>query len=152
MMPMTRLQRPLRLCAGLLAAAVLAACSSSPKAPEPAPLAPVAALMSTRLAWNVQVGQGSETLQTVLWQIRGPRVLAAVAVGAALALAGAAFQGLFRNPLVSPDILGASAGSALGAVLGIYASVGLLAIQASAFAGGLLAVAGNNFLWNLKLN
>ncbi len=86
------------------------------------------------------LGQGSEALQTVLWQIRGPRVLAAVAVGAALALAGAAFQGLFRNPLVSPDILGASAGSALGAVLGIYASVGLLAIQASAFAGGLLAV------------
>lgn len=85
-------------------------------------------------------GQGSETLHTVLWQIRGPRVLAAIAVGAALALAGAAFQGLFRNPLVSPDILGASAGSALGAVLGIYASVGLLAIQASAFAGGLLAV------------
>ncbi|WP_302173906.1 iron ABC transporter permease [uncultured Hydrogenophaga sp.] len=87
------------------------------------------------------MGQGSEALQTVLWQIRGPRVLAAVAVGAALALAGAAFQGLFRNPLVSPDILGASAGSALGAVLGIYASIGLLGIQAAAFAGGLLAVA-----------
>lgn len=49
----------------------------------------------------------------VMLQIRGPRVLAAVLVGAALAIAGAAFQGLFRNPLVSPDLLGASSGAAL---------------------------------------
>lgn len=80
-------------------------------------------------------------VQTVVLQIRGPRVLAAVAVGAALAIAGGAFQGLFRNPLVSPDILGASAGAALGAVLGIYFSLGVFGIQAAAFAGGLLAVA-----------
>jgi len=72
--------------------------------------------------------------------VRGPRVLAAVLVGAGLSLAGAAFQGLFRNPLVSPDILGASAGAALGAVLGIYLSLGIFGVQALAFAGGLLAV------------
>ena len=60
-------------------------------------------------------------------------------VGAALALAGTAFQGLFRNPLVSPDILGASSGAALGAVIGIYLSLGVLAIQAVAFVGGLMA-------------
>ena len=54
--------------------------------------------------------------ETVIWQIRGPRIVAAVLVGSALAVAGAAFQGLFRNPLVSPDILGASSGAALGAV------------------------------------
>jgi iron complex transport system permease protein len=77
----------------------------------------------------------------VVWQIRGPRVLAAFAVGAALSVAGTAFQGLFRNPLVSPDILGASAGAALGAVLGIYFSFGILGIQAAAFLGGLAAVA-----------
>ena len=59
-------------------------------------------------------------VENVIWQVRGPRVLAAVLVGAALAVAGTAFQGLFRNPLVSPDILGASSGAALGAVLGIY--------------------------------
>lgn len=81
------------------------------------------------------------TVQTVVLQIRGPRVAAALAVGAALAVAGAAFQGLFRNPLVSPDILGASAGAALGAVLGIYFSLGIFGIQAAAFAGGLVAVA-----------
>ncbi|MGB6536977.1 MAG: iron ABC transporter permease [Xanthobacteraceae bacterium] len=77
----------------------------------------------------------------VLLQVRGPRVLAAVLVGAALAVAGTAFQGLFRNPLVSPDLLGASSGAALGAVFGIYFSLGVLAIEACAFAGGLAAVA-----------
>jgi iron complex transport system permease protein len=80
-------------------------------------------------------------VQNVIWQVRGPRVLAAALVGAALAVAGTAFQGLFRNPLVSPDLLGASSGAALGAVLGIYFSLGVFAIQAFAFAGGLVAVA-----------
>src|SRR5436190_18974405 len=80
-------------------------------------------------------------VETVIWQVRGPRVLAAALVGAALAVAGTAFQGLFRNPLVSPDLLGASSGAALGAVLGIYFSLGVFAIQAFAFAGGLVAVA-----------
>ena len=77
----------------------------------------------------------------MILQVRGPRVLAAVMVGAALAVAGTAFQGLFRNPLVSPDILGASSGAALGAVIGIFFSLGVFAIQALAFAGGLAAVA-----------
>ncbi|MBX3611346.1 MAG: iron ABC transporter permease [Hydrogenophaga sp.] len=91
--------------------------------------------------WAVVTGQASESLQTVVWQIRAPRIAAALAVGAALSAAGAAFQGLFRNPLVSPDILGASAGAALGALLGIFFSFGLAGIQLMAFAGGLLAVA-----------
>ena len=80
-------------------------------------------------------------VQSVILQVRGPRVLAAAIIGAALAVAGTAFQGLFRNPLVSPDILGASSGAALGAVLGIYFSLGIFAIQVFAFAGGLAAVA-----------
>jgi iron complex transport system permease protein len=75
-----------------------------------------------------------------VFRIRGPRVLAAIAVGATLAAAGAAYQGLFRNPLVSPDLLGVSSGAALGAVLGIYLSLGVAAIQALAFVFGLLAV------------
>jgi iron complex transport system permease protein len=82
----------------------------------------------------------SPAIESVILQVRGPRVLAAVLVGAALALAGTAFQGLFRNPLVSPDILGASSGAALGAVVGIYLSLGVLAIQSVAFVGGLAAV------------
>jgi iron complex transport system permease protein len=80
-------------------------------------------------------------MQNVIWQVRGPRVLAAAMVGAALAVAGTAFQGLFRNPLVSPDLLGASSGAALGAVLGIFFGLGVFAIQAFAFIGGLVAVA-----------
>ena len=83
----------------------------------------------------------SPTVETVLWQIRGPRIVAAVLCGSALAIAGTAFQGLFRNPLVSPDILGASSGAALGAVLGIYFSLDVIAIEAMAFVGGLAAVA-----------
>src|SRR5215813_4957136 len=80
-------------------------------------------------------------VENVVLLVRGPRVIAAVLVGAALAVAGTAFQGLFRNPLVSPDILGASSGAALGAVLGIYFSLGIFGIQALAFIGGLAAVA-----------
>ena len=83
----------------------------------------------------------SATVESVILQVRGPRVLAAVMVGSALAVAGTAFQGLFRNPLVSPDILGASSGAALGAVVGIYLSLGIFFIQVFAFIGGLFAVA-----------
>ena len=83
----------------------------------------------------------SPAVESVIMQVRGPRVLAAALVGAALAVAGTAFHGLFRNPLVSPDILGASSGAALGAVIGIFFSLGVIAIQAFAFVGGLLAVA-----------
>ena len=83
----------------------------------------------------------SPAVESVIMQVRGPRVLAAALVGAALAVAGTAFQGLFRNPLVSPDILGASSGAALGAVLGIYFSLGVIGIEGLAFVGGLIAVA-----------
>jgi iron complex transport system permease protein len=79
-------------------------------------------------------------VEAVILQVRGPRIIAALLVGMALAVAGTAFQGLFRNPLVSPDILGASSGAALGAVLGIYFSLGVLLIQGLAFVGGLVAV------------
>ena len=80
------------------------------------------------------------SIDTVVLNVRGPRIAAAILVGAALAAAGAAYQGLFRNPLVSPDILGVSTGSALGAVVGIYLSLGVVAIQTLAFVMGLAAV------------
>jgi len=80
------------------------------------------------------------TIETVVVQIRGPRVAAALLIGAALAAAGAAYQNMFRNPLVSPDILGVSAGAAVGAVLGIFLSLNVIAIQSLAFAFGLAAV------------
>nr|WP_232786237.1 iron ABC transporter permease [Mameliella alba] len=86
------------------------------------------------------VGQGDPQATIVIWNIRLPRVAAALLVGAALAAAGASYQALFRNPLVSPDILGVSAGAGLGAVAGIFLSLPVAAIQASAFVGGMAAV------------
>ena len=79
--------------------------------------------------------------ETVLFNIRLPRILGAALVGAALAVAGAAFQGLFKNPLVSPDILGVSSGAGFGAALAILLIGNALAIQISAFAFGIVAVA-----------
>jgi iron complex transport system permease protein len=79
-------------------------------------------------------------VETVVWQIRLPRIAAAVLIGAALAAAGATYQGLFRNPLVSPDILGVAAGAGLGAVLGIFLSRSVVVVQGLAFIGGLAAV------------
>ncbi|ATG15245.1 iron ABC transporter permease [Providencia alcalifaciens] len=78
---------------------------------------------------------------TVFWQIRFPRVFAAIIIGGGLAIAGAAYQGMFRNPLVSPDILGVSAGAGVGAVLGIFLGQSLVSIQLFAFIGGLITVA-----------
>lgn len=80
------------------------------------------------------------TVQTVILQVRAPRVIAGILVGAALAAAGSAYQSMFRNPLVSPDILGVSSGAALGAVLGIFLSKNVAMIQLFAFVGGLTAV------------
>ncbi|MET0278484.1 MAG: iron ABC transporter permease [Pseudorhodoplanes sp.] len=104
---------------------------------------PVSAADIVSVLWSKITGTASgvsPAVEAVVLQVRGPRVLAAFLVGAALAIAGTAFQGLFRNPLVSPDILGASSGAALGAVLGIYFALGVFAIQFFAFVGGLVAV------------
>ena len=78
---------------------------------------------------------------TVFWQIRLPRIAAALIIGGGLAIAGAAYQGMFRHPLVSPDILGVSAGAGVGAILGIFAGQSMLTIQLFAFTGGLCVVA-----------
>ena len=76
----------------------------------------------------------------VVLKLRLPRVIAAIVVGAALSIAGAAFQGIFKNPLVSPDFLGVSSGASVGAAIAILLSLGAAYMQIFAFAGGLLAV------------
>jgi iron complex transport system permease protein len=124
----------------LLAAAALALLAALAFGVGRFPLAPseLAALAANKL-----FGAGyalAPNVETVVLQVRGPRILAALLVGAALAAAGTAYQGMFRNPLVSPDILGVSAGAALGAVLGIFLSQDAMTIQVGAFAGGLAAV------------
>jgi len=92
------------------------------------------------LARRLLGGAGHGTVETVIFSIRLPRVIAAGIVGAALAAAGAAYQSLFRNPLVSPDILGVSTGAGLGAVTGILLGLPVTAIQLMGFTGGLITV------------
>lgn len=126
--------------AWLAASAALAAVLVAAFAVGKFPVAPGDLLRS--LAGRL-LGAGSglpAAVDTVVWNIRLPRVAAGIVVGAVLAAAGAAYQGMFRNPLVSPDILGVSAGAGLGAVVAIYLGLPIAAVQALAFAGGLLAV------------
>ena len=91
----------------------------------------------------------SDTVQSVVLNIRIPRIFAAILVGGALSLAGGVYQGLFKNPMVSPDILGATAGAGFGAALGILLSFSFFAIQVSAFLFGIAAVAFSYFICKL---
>jgi len=81
-----------------------------------------------------------EMATTVVWDVRLPRVLLGAMVGGALAISGAAFQGLFRNPLVSSGILGVSSGAGFGAALAIILFDSTLMVYLFAFAFGTLAV------------
>lgn len=107
----------------------------------PYPLSP-AEVLSALLAGPT----AADDAATVVWSLRLPRIAAGLLVGMALSAAGAAYQGMFRNPLVSPDILGVSAGAGLGASLAILFGSALPVVQASAFCGGLLAVGAVYFV------
>ena len=78
--------------------------------------------------------------ETLFFQVRLPRIVLALLVGCSLAAAGAAFQGTFQNPLVSPDILGASQGAAFGAAVAILLGLGAFGISAFAFAAAIVTV------------
>lgn len=78
--------------------------------------------------------------ETIVMAVRLPRIIAALMVGASLSVSGATYQGLFRNPMVSPDILGASAGASVGACLMMLLNQNGAVIQIAAFIFGLLAV------------
>ena len=98
----------------------------------------------------------NEQANAVITQIRLPRIAFAVLVGAALSASGAVYQGLFKNPLVSPDILGVSSGAAVGASIAIILSLPVLYVSLAAFGFGLAAVFAVVFLSQLiargKLN
>lgn len=96
--------------------------------------------------YSLSVGEIFETLTShqadsseyiVLVRVRLPRILSAFIVGAALSVSGAAYQGMFRNPLVSPDILGVASGAGLGASAAIFWHLGTAATQLMAFGSGL---------------
>lgn len=78
--------------------------------------------------------------ENVVFEVRLPRIAAAALVGASLSLAGVSYQGMFRNPMVSPDLLGASTGAGFGAALAILLGVGYFGITVNAFCFGLAAV------------
>lgn len=91
-------------------------------------------------------------VETVVLQVRLPRTLGAMCVGAALALSGDTYQGVFRNPLVSPDLLGVSAGACVGAASAILLHTGRASLQVMALATGLAAVALATFIPRLLRN
>ncbi|MDR3161278.1 MAG: iron ABC transporter permease [Spirochaetaceae bacterium] len=85
-------------------------------------------------------------ISQIMYQVRLPRIFAALLVGGGLSISGAAYQGMFKNPLVSPDLLGSSAGAGLGAALAILFSFPMAAVKSTAFVFGLAAVL---FTWLL---
>ncbi len=82
----------------------------------------------------------NDTMEGVVFSLRLPRIAAALLIGGALALSGAAYQGVFKNPLVSPYFLGVSSGASVGAALMILAGTDKIGIQLGAFLGGIIAV------------
>jgi iron complex transport system permease protein len=95
--------------------------------------------------WQVLLGNGTETATSILWKIRLPRTVLIALTGAALGGSGATYQGLFRNPLADPFLIGVASGAGLGAVIAMsiqwpYSFWGLLAIPLSAFIAALLTV------------
>lgn len=99
----------------------------------------LSALPGIELPWD-----GPESWWTILWHLRVPRVLLAAVVGAALALSGATYQGLFRNPLADPYLIGVAAGAGLGATIALatplpHALLGVSLVTLLAFFGALAA-------------
>lgn len=96
--------------------------------------------LSASCGFGSMDGQRSGILKNILVDIRLPRILAAVLIGAALSVSGVAFQSMFINPLVSPSLLGVLSGASFGAALGMIISDNWLVVQASSFLFGFLAV------------
>lgn len=86
------------------------------------------------------IEDGDRAMENIVFHVRLPRIFAAMFVGAMLSISGATYQGVFRNPLVSPDLLGVSSGATVGAAAAILLGFGMVERQIIAFLGGLLAV------------
>lgn len=104
---------------------------------------PVPPLTAASILWTklfALTSHASQKMEIVILQVRLPRILAASLIGAGLSCSGATYQGMFRNPMVSPDILGVSAGASFGAALSLYLCKSLIVTQLSAFVFGMAAV------------
>jgi iron complex transport system permease protein len=107
----------------------------------PFPLSPADVVQVIAHRLGLAESAGPDMVRRVVLEVRGPRIAAALLVGGALAAAGATYQSLFRNPMVSPGVLGVSAGAGFGAALGLLLDVTGLGVQGLAFVGGMVAVA-----------
>ncbi len=125
---------------GLTAALLLAMLLSFCLGRYPVGIHELLGILGHRLGLYRGASFWSETQYVAVWNVRLPRVLLSVLVGASLACAGTAFQGAFQNPMASPDILGASAGAGFGAALAIFFGLGSSLITFSAFAMSMLTV------------
>jgi len=106
----------------------------------PVSFAAVLQILADTLTGNTDEIMYSRSAQNVVLYVRLPRALIAGLAGAGLAVSGAALQGIFRNPLVGPQIIGVSSGAALGGALAILLFSSLLLTISFAFIGGLLAI------------
>lgn len=123
--------------AGGIAVMIAAACIAVTIGQYGITLKEVAATLMPSLFPDVEV---SAVMNTVIWNIRIPRIILSLLAGAGLAVSGAAFQGLFANPLATPDTLGVATGASFGAVLGILFGFSSFGIQIMAMLMGIAAV------------
>lgn len=139
-----------RLAGGAVAALVLAVLIGVALGPVGLRPVDIVREMVDRLPW-VGVESGLDARRAaVLWELRVPRVVLGALVGGTLAMSGAAYQGVFRNPLADPYLLGVAAGAGMGATLAIAAGVGAtVLLPLAAFAGGLVAVVATYALGRL---
>lgn len=105
----------------------------------PVPINAVLGILGQKIGIPVETFWES-AMETAVWNIRLPRVILSVLVGMSLAAAGSAYQGVFQNPMASPDVLGASAGAGFGAALAILLGASSASIMLGAFASGMATV------------
>ncbi len=101
--------------------------------------------LSPAQLWEALIGHGTRVPDAILWDIRLPRTVLVALTGMALSGSGAAYQGLFRNPLADPFLIGVASGAGLGAVIAMsiqwpYSFWGLMAVPITSFAAGLLTI------------
>ncbi|GAB1818176.1 FecCD family ABC transporter permease [Herbidospora sp. RD11066] len=127
---------------GLAVALIVVALAAAGMGAYPAGPAEIVASLGHRVGLDLGAPPDALT-ETVLWDVRFPRVLLGLLVGAGLGVAGALMQGVFHTPLAEPGVIGISSGAALGAALSIFVgftALGTWSVSVAAFAGGLVAV------------
>ena len=142
--PATAISRPIypwrRIAVCAVAVGTVAVSAAGVGAADLPPLE-VVRIVASALPFVERAEDWPASWETIVWQLRLPRIALAALVGAALSMSGAAYQGLFRNPLADPYLIGVSAGAGLGAVVVLVAGVGSpAALPVAAYVGGLAAV------------